>query len=204
MSQLTSSPLSVSPLFSSTSIGWPVAAVSRPNGSCNGYQPNCRQAMAAVWADIPWRWAGDIAQSQLGRMARDTAEREREKKAQWMQMAVSRRDWQVWLMLANNGMAPCSIHGSARLAGPSFRRALAEQPYQPSYEHLARIRVHKAKGVDNQPVQLARMLAARSSARPSVSARCILHSAGPAGGERTSKPLAARRPRSVAVVISSI
>lgn len=36
VSQLTRWPLRVSPFFSSTSMGWPCAAVSRPSGNYDG------------------------------------------------------------------------------------------------------------------------------------------------------------------------
>lgn len=53
VSQLTRSPLSVSPLLSSTSMGWPVAAVRRPSGSCH----NCQCVLEGLPAqcDVPWR-----------------------------------------------------------------------------------------------------------------------------------------------------
>lgn len=42
MSQLTRCPLRVSPFFSSTSMGWPCAALSRPRGNCDVVSAFCR------------------------------------------------------------------------------------------------------------------------------------------------------------------
>lgn len=56
VSQLTKSPFRVSPLFSSTSIGWPVAAVKRPSGSFHSVSARGRSRGRGSCGscDVPW------------------------------------------------------------------------------------------------------------------------------------------------------